>query len=147
MSGIDGGMRDEIALRLARAGQRFTPNRAALVELLGRAGRPLSIRDIAASDRSLAISSVYRNLTVLEEAGVVHRLVTTGQYAHYELAEDLTEHHHHLVCSRCGAVDDVPASPRLEASVRLAARDIARRTGFRTHRHMLDLIGLCAKCR
>ena len=99
-----------------------------------------------ALDDSLATSTVYRNLTVLEELGVVHRVITNGEFAHYELAEDLTEHHHHLVCSNCGAVDDVKASPKLEQSVRDAAREIARRTGFRTERHLLDLIGRCSRC-
>ena len=69
---------------------------------------------------------------MLEAVGVVHRIVTNGDHAAYELTEDLTEHHHHLICSRCGSVEDVPASARLEQSVARAASEIARRTGFRT---------------
>jgi Fur family ferric uptake transcriptional regulator len=139
-------LREDIAERLRGAGQRFTRNREALLGVLAAARRPLTIHEIVASDTSLAMSTVYRNLTVLEEIGVVHRVVTSGDFAHYELAEDLTEHHHHLVCSNCGAVDDVKASPKLEQCVRDAARDIARRTGFHTERHLLDLIGRCSRC-
>ena len=52
-------------------------------------------------------SSAYRNLAVLEHAGVVRRVITEGEFARFELTEELTEHHHHLICSRCGRVEDV----------------------------------------
>jgi Fur family transcriptional regulator, ferric uptake regulator len=139
-------LREDIAVRLHGAAQRFTRNREVLLGVLAAARRPITISEIVARENSLAMSTVYRNLTVLEEIGVVHRVITTGDFTHYELAEDLTEHHHHLVCSNCGAVDDVKASPKLEQCVRDAARDIARRTGFRTERHLLDLIGRCSRC-
>jgi Fe2+ or Zn2+ uptake regulation protein len=140
-------LRDAIALLLRRANQRFTPNREALLEVLASAnGKPLTIPDIVAARPGLAVSTVYRNLSVLEQVGVVHRVVTRGDFAHYELIEDLTEHHHHLICSSCGSVVDVPASATIEQSVRDAARQIARRTGFTTHGHRLDLVGVCERC-
>ena len=43
-------------------------------------------------------------------------------------------------------VEDVPASASIEQSVRDVARQIARRTGFKTERHRLDLFGLCQNC-
>ena len=78
---------------------------------------------------------------VLEQAGLVHRIVTDGEFARFELAEDLTEHHHHLICANCGMVEDVPASAGLEQSVQTAATQIARSTGFHTQRHRVDLVG------
>ena len=83
---------------------------------------------------------------MLEQAGLVHRIVTDGEFARFELAEDLTEHHHHLICANCGLVEDVPASAGLEQSVHTAANQIARSTGFHTQRHRVDLVGLCARC-
>ena len=74
------------------------------------------------------------------------RIVTSDDHARFELAEDLTEHHHHLICSNCGSVADVPASSRLEESVRRAADEIARSTGFHTQHHRVDLVGLCTRC-
>ncbi len=133
--------------RLKRANQRLTPNREALLEVLARTGNgPLTIPEILAVRPDLAVSSVYRNLVVLEQANVVHRVVARGDYAYYELVEELTEHHHHVVCSSCGTVEDVPATDTIEQSVRDAARQIARRTGFKTERHRLDLFGICERC-
>lgn len=135
-----------VAARLRTDGQRVTASRTTLVDVLARARRPLTIPEIQARASGLATSSAYRNLLVLESVGVVHRIVTNGDHARYELAEDLTEHHHHLICSQCGAVEDVPASARLEQSVHKAADEIERRTGFRTQHHRVDLVGLCKRC-
>jgi Fur family transcriptional regulator, ferric uptake regulator len=133
--------------RLRRANQRLTPNREALLEVLAQTGNgPLTIPEILAARPELAVSSVYRNLVVLEQADVVHRVVARGDHAYYELVEELTEHHHHVVCSSCGAVEDVPATASIEQSVRDVARQVARRTGFKTERHRLDLFGLCERC-
>ena len=144
---LEAGLRETVETRLRRANQRLTANRLALLEVLAAAGNgPLTIPEIRAARPELAVSSVYRNLAVLEQADVVHRVVTRGDFAYYELVEELTEHHHHVVCSSCGAVEDVPASERIEESVQAAARQIARRTGFKTERHRLDLFGLCQRC-
>jgi Fe2+ or Zn2+ uptake regulation protein len=76
----------------------------------------------------------------------VHRLVTHADFARYELAEDLTGHHHHLVCSNCGRVDDLPATAAVERSVAVAIDEAARHAGFVTEHHRLDLVGLCSDC-
>ncbi|MBW3645513.1 MAG: transcriptional repressor, partial [Actinobacteria bacterium] len=118
------------AARLGAVQQRYTPKRRALVDILADAGQPLAIPDILTRGASLAQSSVYRNLVVLEQAGVVRRVVSTDDYARYELAEDLTEHHHHLICSSCGSIDDFTASSGFERTVAKALVEIAKDTGF-----------------
>jgi len=141
-------LHDTVSTRLRRVNQRVTANRKAIVGALSTGTRPMTIPEILESPggRGLAQSSVYRNLLVLEQAGLVHRIVTDGEFARFELAEDLTEHHHHLICANCGTVEDVPASAGLEESVHTAASQIARSTGFHTQRHRVDLVGLCARC-
>src|ERR1700742_2456477 len=101
-------------LRLAEHQQRLTAAREQLVDILATTDRPLTIPEILDGRPGLAQSSVYRNLVVLEQVGVVHRVVTHDEFARYELAEDLTGHHHHLVCSNCGRVEDLPASESIE---------------------------------
>ena len=135
-----------IATRLRAVGQRSTTNRRALVDVLVGAGQPLGIPEILTSGERLAQSSVYRNLAVLEQAGAVHRIVT-GDFARYELAEDLTDdHHHHLICSVCGDVADFTAPRALETSLDRVMAKVADETGFAPARHRLDLIGTCARC-
>lgn len=138
---------DAVAARLRAVGQRYTPKRRALVEALRRAGNPVAIPDLARGPRGQPQSSVYRNLAVLEQAGAVHRVVTGEEFARYELAEDLTEHHHHLVCRSCGAVEDVTVSSSFERSMARTVSDVAGRTGFSAVSHRLDVIGTCRNCR
>jgi Fe2+ or Zn2+ uptake regulation protein len=138
---------DRIAqTRLRRDGQRYTDNRRHLVEALAASAAPLTIPEILEQRPDLAQSSVYRNLAVLERAGVLQRIVTTDEWARYELAEDLTQHHHHLICSSCGAVRDFTVSSGLERSIDTALTQVAEQEGFRLEHHRLDLVGLCEDC-
>jgi Fe2+ or Zn2+ uptake regulation protein len=139
-------LHETIAVLLHGRQQRLTPTRKLIVEVLESADRPLTIPEILDAEAALAQSSVYRNLVVLEQARVVHRLVTHTDFARYELAEDLTGHHHHLVCSACGRVEDLPATAAVEHSVAIAIDEAARHAGFRTEHHRLDLVGLCSDC-
>ena len=133
--------------RLRATGQRYTPNRRTLVDILDRADRPLTIPEILRKRRSLAQSSVYRNLGLLESAGVVCRIVTTDDHARYELTEDLTDHHHHhLICSACGRVDDFIVPRGVESALADAIARISSDTGFQAEHHRLDLVGTCATC-
>jgi Fur family transcriptional regulator, ferric uptake regulator len=131
--------------RLRTVGQRYTEQRRAIVRALEAAGRPRSMPELLA-DSGLPQSSVYRNLTVLEHAGVARRVVTEEDFARYELTEDLTEHHHHLICSTCGRVEDVTIPTALERDVDRALDRLAKQTGFAKVAHRLDLIGTCRDC-
>jgi Fe2+ or Zn2+ uptake regulation protein len=140
-------LHDLTAERLARLGQRYTGGRRALVAVLAEAEAPLTILEIVARDRSLAQSSAYRNLTVLEQAGVVSRIVAGQEHARFELAPDLTGHHHHLICSTCGSVRDFTVSEQLEQQLELTLRQTAELNDFDVEHHRLDLVGVCAACR
>ena len=132
--------------RLLTIGQRYTSGRRALVDVLASAGRPLSIPDILGAGRAVPQSSVYRNLTVLEQAGVVRKVQGGDDFSRFELAEDLTRHHHHLVCVACGSVDDYTVPPQFERTMAVTLDEVAAETGFRAQFHRLDLVGVCARC-
>ncbi|CAN5698472.1 Fur family transcriptional regulator [soil metagenome] len=135
-----------ISARLTGADQRYTSGRRTLVDALVSARRPLTAAEILVAG-GLAQSSAYRNLSVLETCGVVHRVAGTDEFARFELAEDLTDHHHHhLICTNCGLVTDFTVSDRLERSLETAMERVAETTGFRPDHHRLDLLGRCADC-
>ena len=137
---------DTASRRIRAAGQRYTSGRRAVVDVLARATAPLTIPEVVAGGRRIPQSSAYRSLAVLEQAGVVRRILTSGDFARFELAEDLTQHHHHLICSSCGGVEDFTAPPALERSLRRAVRDVEGATGFAAAHHRLDLVGTCTTC-
>lgn len=137
---------DEVATLLRRADQRYTTGRRRVVAALQEGGGPVTITQILAADSSLSQSSVYRNLTILEEAGAVTRIVTGDDFSRYELAEHLTEHHHHLICSDCGDVVDFSLDDTFETTLDTALHAAAQKLGFTVNAHRLDLFGTCAQC-
>lgn len=143
---IDVEIDDEVIELLRTADQRYTRGRRSLVAVLQTGDGPLTITQILDADKSLVQSSVYRNLTILEEVGAVTRIVTRDDFARYELAEHLTEHHHHLICSTCGDVVDFSLSPSTEATLDKSFHDVAKNAGFTIDTHQLDLLGTCGRC-
>lgn len=133
--------------RLDENDQRYTAGRRAVVDALVAADGPITLPELIERAPTLAQSSAYRNLAVMEEVGVVRRLVHGSDHARYELAEDLTEHHHHLICEQCGTVRDVTLTAELERRLDAAFDDLARDAGFDPRHHTIDIYGLCADCR
>ena len=136
-----------IASQLQAVGQRYTSNRRRLISTLLRSSKPLSINQILDMDPELAQSSAYRNLTVLEEAGSIAKIVTSADHARYELAEEILEHHHHIICSPCGEILDFRLSDNIEETLEASLQEIADQLGFTLDTHRLDLIGTCTLCK
>ncbi len=144
--GIAGELHDTAERRLRRIDQRYTAGRRAIIGLLVSAGHPVSIGDIAESLPDLPRSSAYRHLVDLQAAGLVRRITANDEFTRFELAEDLTEHHHHLLCVNCGKVTDVTLPPTFEHQVAQAIGQLADAEGFQPHSHRLDVLGECASC-
>lgn len=139
-------LHDTVGAALTRHGVRYTAHRRALVAALRDAGQPLTIPQIVAAASTLPQSSVYRNLAMLDEAGIVHRMAGTDDFARFELAEELVGHHHHMVCSNCGAVADVTLPHDVETELEQVLHTVAREHGFTLASHRLDLVGDCVNC-
>lgn len=139
-------LHSSVEARLAVAGQRYSTGRRLLISLLASVERPMTIPELLEEHPEIAQSSAYRNLTVLERAGAVTRIVTFGEHARFEMAEALMGHHHHLICTACGRVEDFTVSETAERTVDRAVSTAVARTGFAASSHRLDLLGLCAMC-
>jgi Fur family ferric uptake transcriptional regulator len=133
---------------LQRAGHQKGAARDTLIELLARQNCALSaleiedaLRATGGSRRPVARASVYRVLELLQDHDLVNRLDLGDGVARYELVDPAGDHHHHMVCDRCGQL--VPFhDPALEQSIsRLSAR-----LGFRTKDHEVTLHGDCPDC-
>jgi len=136
----------QIRHHLAVHGVRYTRGRQTVVAALARMDGPRSAAELYDQlERTLPLSSLYRSLAVLAEAGVLSPHHGTKGLTRYELAEWLMGHHHHLVCIDCGAVDDVQLPPDLETTLeRLVATVAADR--FVATGHALEIDGRCAAC-
>ncbi len=132
--------------RLRAVDQRYTSGRQRIVHVLLNTDRPLTVPEILASDPSIPASSAYRNLGILVEAGVLARIVTNNEHAHFELDGSYTGHHHHLVCQVCGTVTDFTLGDDAERELDVALARVAERAGYTQADHRLDVVGICPTC-
>jgi Fur family ferric uptake transcriptional regulator len=128
--------------KLRESGYRLTAQRQLVLEAVSRLGHATP-EDICVEVRSTAhavnISTVYRNLEVLEELGLVaHTHLNHGAPTYHATTE---EPHVHLVCRRCDAVESVPVE--LVAGV---VERLSSERGFRPDVRHMTFSGLCRNC-
>ena len=132
--------------RLDSAGYRRGEARSAVVELLSKQHCALTAQEIGdalrRSRRSVGLASVYRALEVLTDLKLIQRLEMGQGVARYEALEPSGEHHHHLVCDRCGNV--VPFD---DSELELSISRLSNRLEFDVDEHDVVLRGACAACR
>ena len=137
--------RDHALTVLSEAGHRNAQARRTLVEFLDRQPCALTAREIddalRAQGRTVGLATVYRNLELLVELKLLARLDVGQGVARYERALPSGEHHHHLVCDRCGRVTPFD-DPALERSI---AR-LSKRVDFAVDEHDVVLHGACSSC-
>lgn len=140
--------RHAIPTAIASRGFRLTGPRRAVVEVLVDCAAPMSVAEIHArlTERRVNLVSIYRAVKLLCELGLMRVADASKGTQRFELAEQFTGHHHHLVCQRCGSVEDLDGC-LLEDDVLETIRQRLRRSrGFRLTGHDLKLFGLCRRC-
>lgn len=94
---------------------------------------------IRADGEKVGLSTVYRNLQTMSEAGELDVLRNDEGESLYRKCGP--RHHHHLVCRHCGTTVEVEG-PAVERWAAAAAAD----HGFVDVTHSVELFGLCARC-
>jgi Fur family transcriptional regulator, ferric uptake regulator len=137
-------MTDTTAARLTAAGERVTRQRLIVADVLADAGRQLTAGElyerVRRAEPSLGRATVFRTVDRLVEAGVARRLELEGHVYAYIACQP--EHHHHLSCTSCGRVEEIP-----ESWVQPIADRASRRLDFEIDDGRLDFYGRCAACR
>jgi Fur family ferric uptake transcriptional regulator len=135
-----------VVARLRDGKLLYTNGRRQLVDLLLDFARPVSVAEMLKRKSRLTQSSLYRNLTDLENEQIVRRVAGNDSVVRYELDEELIGHHHHLVCMKCGHVDDFTVPDETESVLDVALHRVAKKSKFNVKGHRLDVLGLCARC-
>ncbi|WP_281424254.1 Fur family transcriptional regulator [Nonomuraea rhizosphaerae] len=127
---------------MGRLGLRRTVSRMLILGILAEKDTHLSVlrlhQMVTASHPMVNLSTVYRNVAAMTEHGVLHSVEHTGQ-ALFGLA---ATPHHHLICERCGRLDEVPADELSQAAALLLTAH-----GFEIEPAGQLLRGRCRRCR
>jgi len=131
---------------LRRAGLKATSPRVKILEILATGtdhSRHLSAEDVyrqlLTSELDVGISTVYRVLNQLVDAGVLLRHTFEAGHAVYEINEGA--HHDHLICVSCDRVEEFH-----DEAIEVRQERVANERGFVLRDHALALYGLCPTC-
>jgi Fur family ferric uptake transcriptional regulator len=134
----------EESKQLKNAGLKITLPRLKVLQILEHSGNHhLSAEDVykalLESGDDVGLATVYRVLTQFEAAGLVSRHNFEGGYSVFELSQG--EHHDHLVCVKCGSVEEF-----VDEVIEQRQKAIAEQAGFKMTDHALNIFGICSKC-
>lgn len=123
------------------SGARATRQRRAIVELVERWNGSFTVARLHAEARKrhprLGLATTYRTVELLRREGAVRPLSSDGANAYVRCSRT---HHHHLVCTTCGGVEET------ELCAFPSAAELRRLHGFRPSAHDLDIYGTCRSC-
>lgn len=129
---------------LRNAGLKVTLPRVKILQILENSDtKHLSAEDVykalIEADEDVGLATVYRVLTQFETAGLVMRHHFEGGHSVFELTS--MEHHDHIVCNKCGRVEEF-----FDELIEAQQEKIAEKYGFKITDHSLYLYGLCKTC-
>ena len=136
-----------VRTRLRALGQRVTPVRLAVADVLAQTDEHLGAAEIAdrcaALDPGVHRATVYRALATLTELGLLTHTHTSAAGAVYHLADQVAPAGHaHLECTSCGRIVDVPAALLTDLSDAVGST-----YGFTLEPDHATLLGTCRDCR
>lgn len=150
MTDVDRLTRDRLRARLQtymeKKGLRSTSQRRLIVDTFLEGSSHITIDDllaeVRAQDRGIGYATVYRTLKLLAECGVASERRFGDGLSRYELADEASQHHDHLICVVCGRITEFE-EPRIEE----LQDEVAARHGFVVASHKHELYGTCSSCR
>ncbi len=127
---------------LKRSGLKTTPARISVLKIFSEKCQPLSAEDISKKlkKKDIDLVTIYRTLSSFEEERILRRVDLHKESQYYELGE---HHHHHIVCSRCGFIEELEGCDieKLVTKLTSGSKD------FKIIKdHSLEFFGICKKC-
>lgn len=134
----------EFQTLLRQAGYKATPARLAILQLLEKNTRPISIQEIQQQfgrKKTMDQATIYRTLEVLQLMGLIRSVDLHQGRSYYELHDP--HDHHHIICVKCERIEDFSGC-KIES---LQQRALKQTSGFaKILEHSLELFGVCKKC-
>ena len=127
------------------SGLKNTEHRLAVLTRVSKAKQPIAVHKIIEDLKKkydIDQATVYRNLTSLEESGIVTRFDYNHGHAHYEMATD--EIVHKIICNSCETIEKINAS-YFEESLKKLVKKSKKFSGSSTN-SSVDIYGLCKSC-
>ncbi|MFH1157017.1 MAG: transcriptional repressor [Pseudomonadota bacterium] len=134
---------EDIIRKLRDNGQKITPQRLAIVEILAKSEDHPSVENIHAQIKknfpTMSLATVYRNIVLIKSIGEVLELGFPDGSNRYDGNRPYP--HPHVICIKCKKIVD----PDLDTLDDLK-NEVALETKFKILNHRLDFFGICSNC-
>lgn len=130
---------DQIVRRLEAAGHRFTRTRRTVVRAVLESPAHFTVDELGRRIPRVGRATLFRTMKLLQGIDVVCRVLMEDGSLHYRLSTG--GHHHHLVCTSCGRVEDFS-----DGEIRRLIDELGHSTNYRIEGHWLDVYGRCHAC-
>jgi len=132
----------DYATLLKESGLKATFQRMSMLECIETQGHMSNddiYDEVIKIHPSLSLATVYKNIILMVEKGVLVEVPINGKKSKYELVKD---DHIHLVCTECGEVEDKPHNE----SADIVFDSITKEENFSLSKQQINLYGVCAHC-
>jgi len=132
-----------VVAALRQQGYKLTPQRRVVIQIIVSSQdhlTPAAIYEKVHQDQpNIGLVTIYRIIEILTKLKLICELHAGGSCHSYTVSA--LGHHHHLICSSCGAVVDFTGCELGEVQ-----QNLSQETGFRIDGHLLEFVGLCQAC-
>lgn len=132
--------------KLKSNGFKITEQRKAILQaLVSNNNNLISVEKLLSESKKnyhkTNMTTIYRNLEILEKLCLVHKIINEDGTALYKLVCSVKQHHHHLICKKCGKTEAIDYCPIKDLE------QILNDKNFNLTNHKLELYGYCKNCR
>lgn len=132
--------------KLEEGSKRLTPQRELIIKIFaGHPGEHLSAEEVHRLVKQefsdIGLATVYRTLELLTSLHILQRIHFNDGRSRYEFNQEEVHRHHHMVCMRCGKVEEFGEDLLDDLEER-----VFRERGFRVMDHELKFFGICQNC-
>jgi Fur family zinc uptake transcriptional regulator len=132
-------MEVDSALKLLKDhGYKFTDKREMILEIFFNEERYMPAREIRSLMPTLSFDTIYRNLSILEDLGILEATEFQGEKQYRFSCSSEDHHHHHLICTKCKKTIQLDMCP-MEI-----LKDMAG--DFKVTGHKFEIYGYCPDC-
>jgi Fe2+ or Zn2+ uptake regulation protein len=133
-------MQNNFSKEIKAKGLKITKARLAIFEILVKIKHPETVQNIYKKLKNIDLVTLYRTIGSFEKNGLLRRVDLHKDSVYYEIN---TNHHHHIICKKCGAMEDF----NICDINRLTKKITAKASQFKIiNEHNFELFGMCNDC-
>lgn len=137
--------REKFSRYIQSKGFKSTKQRDDIVDVFLSSDKHISTEDlylkVKIKNPSIGFATVYRTLKLLTDSGIAEEINFGDGHARYEKSLSGDSHHDHLICTRCGKIEEFE-----NHEIEKLQEEVTKKYKFKMKKHKLEIYGVCVRC-